>query len=410
MGFIDKNDISEVIAKWGTPVFVYSEQSIADQVNKALSIQPPFGLTVRYAMKANPTRAIIKYIYSQGVKIDASSGYEADRALLAGVKPEDISITSQELPKNLKLLVEQGVWFNACSLYQLEEFGKIFNGHRVGVRINPGQGSGYSNKAKVGGPSASFGIWHEYIDEIKDIAQKYKLNVTTIHTHIGTGSDPDVWLKVVNKTIALVNDFDNVDTIDLGGGYKVARMSNEQATDLQAIGKIASTRIQDYYKKTGRKLKLEIEPGNYLVANSAYLITSVIDIVDTGRDGYKFIKVDTGMNDILRPSLYGAQHPIDVINNTIRMGNFVVVGHCCESGDILTTTPGKPEELSTRKLNIPAIGDPLIIGGVGAFCTAMNARNYNSFPACTQVIKTADGSYIPITRAESVDDIVSLEI
>ena len=105
-------------------------------------------------------------------------------------------------------------------------------------------------------------------------------------------------------------------------------MSNEQATDLQAIGKIASTRIQDYYKKTGRKLKLEIEPGNYLVANSAYLITSVIDIVDTGRDGYKFIKVDTGMNDILRPSLYGAQHPIDVINNTIRMGNFVVVGHC----------------------------------------------------------------------------------
>ena len=89
-----------MIAKWGTPVFVYSEQSIADQVNKALSIQPPFGLTVRYAMKATQLfESHYKYIYSQGVKIDASSGYEADRALLAGVKPEDISITSQELPK-----------------------------------------------------------------------------------------------------------------------------------------------------------------------------------------------------------------------------------------------------------------------------------------------------------------------
>ena len=313
------------------------------------------------------------------------------------------------MPKNLKNLIGKGVLFNACSLHQLDIFGQQLPNHEVGIRINPGLGSGHSNRTNVGGPSSSFGIWHEYIAQAKEIASKYKLKITRLHTHIGSGSDPDVWLKVAKMSIELVNHFPDVSTLDLGGGFKVARMANEKSTDIEAVGQLISEELVNFYNKTGRKLKLEIEPGTFLVANAGSLVTSVIDIVDTGKDGYEFIKINSGMAEILRPSLYGAQHPIVVVNNSSILKNYVVVGHCCESGDILTPKPGDPEGIATRQLHSAEIGDTLVIEGVGAYCASMSADNYNSFPTATQVLLKESGDLQQIARAQTLDEIISLE-
>ena len=120
------------------------------------------------------------------------------------------------------------------------------------------------------------------------------------------------------------------------------------------------------------QLKLEIEPGTFLVANSGALLCSVQDIVTTGASGHTFLKLDAGMTEVLRPSLYGAQHPIVVLNGKTsapEVGSYVVVGHCCESGDLFSCAPGEPETLQERSLEKASIGDLITIEGAGAYCS-----------------------------------------
>lgn len=409
LNFLSSKEVKAIAEDYGTPVFVYSEAKLLQQAKAALSFKAPFGLRVRYAMKANPNSHIVKFLYNQGIQIDASSGFEAERAILAGVIPEHILVTSQELPKNLKELVEQGVLFNACSLHQLESYGKLFPGSEVCVRINPGLGSGHSNRTNVGGPSSSFGIWHEYIDQINEIAERYNLTINRLHTHIGSGSDPDVWTKVAAMSLEQVKKFPDVVTLDLGGGFKVARMKDEIGTNLKTIAPVISKAFKRFYKETGRKIELEIEPGTFLVANTGSLITQVHDIVDTGDEGYTFLKIDSGMTEIMRTTLYGAQHPLVIVGESKGSKKYVVVGHCCESGDILTPYPGDPEAIAERLLQKAEIGDLLVVEGVGAYCAYMSAQNYNSFPLRPEVIKTLDGKFIEISKRETLQEMLHLE-
>ncbi len=129
--------------------------------------------------------------------------------------------------------------------------------------------------------------------------------VIRIHTHIGSGSDPEIWQLVSLLSLNLVRQFPTVQTLNLGGGYKVGRMSYESSTDLQVVGLTVKEAFQCFAIETGRKLKLEIEPGTFLVANAGVLLTTIQDIVSTGADGHIFIKLDAGMTEVLRPSLYG---------------------------------------------------------------------------------------------------------
>lgn len=410
LNFLTPDEVQSVAEQHGTPVFVYDEATLVAQANSALAFDAPYGLAVRYAMKANPNSHILRVFNEKGVQIDASSGFEAERAMRAGVTPADISITSQEIPKNLDSLIEQGVQFNACSLHQLQTYGRLFPGSEVGVRINPGLGSGHSNRTNVGGPASSFGIWHEYVGEVLKTAQEYDLTISRLHTHIGSGSDPEVWTKVAAMSLEQAKAFPDVDTIDLGGGFKVARMQDEIETDLKVVGPVIARALEQFYQETGRKLKLEIEPGTFLVANAGSLITTIHDITDTGEAGYTFLKVDGGMTEVMRPSLYGAQHPLVVVNALPeKHQKYVVVGHCCESGDILTPQPGDPEAIAERLLQTANIDDLLVVEGVGAYCAYMSAQNYNSFPLRPEVMKTVGGQLVEICRRETLEEMLHLE-
>lgn len=144
--FMDLDKAKYVSDTFKTPIYVYDEQTLVTQAEKALNFPNEYGIKVRFAMKASPNAAILKLFYSMGVGFDASSGFEVRRAIKAGVKPQDISLSSQELPEDFKELIELGIEFNACSLKQLETFGKLFPGRECGVRFNPGQGSGGTGK------------------------------------------------------------------------------------------------------------------------------------------------------------------------------------------------------------------------------------------------------------------------
>ncbi|HOT51612.1 MAG TPA: diaminopimelate decarboxylase, partial [Candidatus Hydrogenedentes bacterium] len=266
-GFLDEKQVRHVQQTFGTPVFVYDQRTLETQARTALDFPNAYGLTVRYAMKALPNRAVIQLFDGLGLHIDAS-GYEARRAMRAGVAPDKIQITAQEMPGDLGELLDLGVRFNACSLHQLRTYGALRPGSDVSIRINPGLGSGHSNRTNVGGPSASFGIWHEHLDAVMAVQRKFGLRIARMHTHIGSGADPEIWNRCARMSLDIAAQLPDVETLNLGGGFKVARMDYEVSADLQAIGKVIAGDFRAFKARHGRALALEIEPGTFLVANA----------------------------------------------------------------------------------------------------------------------------------------------
>ena len=410
--FLSPKQVKDIANDFGTPVFVYSQEEIEKRCEVALSFPNEYGLTVRYAMKANPNATILKIMRKKGVHIDASSIYEVERALLIGFQPNEIMLTSQEISPNLKSILEKGVFYNACSLHQLETYGKLFHGKEVSIRVNPGLGSGATQKTDVGGTTSSFGIWHEYMDDVKKIREKYNLKITKVHTHIGSGSDPEVWKAVSRYTLEYAEMFPECQTVNLGGGFKVGRMSDEKTTDLQKIGEPVKELFIQFYKNHGRKLRLEIEPGTHMMALCGSIISRVVDKVNTGTKGFEFIKLDTGMDANTRPSLYGSRHPLitvaangDTPQNT---KDYVVVGHCCESGDLFTQKEGGAPE--TRTMSEAQIGDFIVMEGTGAYCSGMSTKNYNSYPETQEVLLDKSGKSVLIRKRQELTQIMQNEI
>ena len=205
--FLSYDSARKLADAFGTPIYVYDQAALEAAAEATLAFPNAYGLPVRYAMKALPNAANLKLFHSLGLWIDASSGYEGRRAIAAGIEPEKISLSSQELPDDFAELYELGIAINACSINQLERFAAAFPGREIGLRFNPGAGSGGNNRTNDGGPSSSFGIWHELTDTVKAIVEAAKLNVVRIHTHIGSGSDPAVWQKTSKMSLVLVREF-----------------------------------------------------------------------------------------------------------------------------------------------------------------------------------------------------------
>jgi diaminopimelate decarboxylase len=398
--FLSPELAAEVRERFGTPCYVYDRVALEAAARAALAFPAPFGFTLRYAMKANPSRGILRLFRELGLHIDASSDFEVERAIQAGFAPGEIQLTSQMPSQRLAEHVRRGVLFNACSLHQLDSFGGVAPGHEVSVRMNPGLGTGSTKRTNTGGPASSFGIWHEHLDEVKTIAERHRLRITRLHSHVGSGTDPEIWKRCTRMTLELVAKLPEVRAVNLGGGFKVGRMPEEPTVDLGDVGAHVRGELVAFEARDGRRLGLEIEPGTYLVARAGAVVATCIDVVDTGRDGYLFAKVDTGMTEVTRPSLYGAQHPIDVLARDREAAAVVFVGPCCESGDILTPAPGDPEALGPRWVPRPRIGDLVVVSGAGAYCAAMSTANYNSYPRAPEVMLEPGGTLRLLRRRQ----------
>lgn len=415
--FLSPAEAAEVRKRFGTPCYVYDRATLEEAAGRALAFPHAFGLTVRYAMKANSCRAILTLFRDLDLRVDASSDFEVERALRAGFAPERIALTSQAPSRRLRSFVDGGIRFTACSLHQLERFGDAFPGRDVTIRVNPGLGSGSANRVNTGGPASSFGIWHEDLDQAKALAARYGISIAGLHTHIGSGSDPGVWTRVARLSLEIAERLPDAIVVSLGGGFKVARVSGERGTDLEEVGAVVREEFLGFKRRTGRALHVEIEPGAYLVANAGVIVATCLDVVTTGREGYTFAKLDAGMTELLRPSLYGAQHPLVVAAADgsagalqRERGSVIFVGPCCETGDILTPAPGDPEALLARDTSMPEVGDIVVIGSAGAYAASMAAVNYNSYPAAPEVMRDATGEFRIVRRRQTLEQLVANEV
>ena len=403
--FITPEIVSHIRDTYETPVYVYCENELRDRAREFMNFPSAFGHSVRYAMKANPQKNILKIFQQEWLLIDASSDFEALRAISAGITPENIQISSQELGLHVQQLIEKWVFFVATSLHQLEFFGKNFPWKSCWVRVNPGVSSGGFVKISTGGTTSSFGIWHDKLDEIIEISEKYNITLSKLHFHIGSENTPESWVNSANLWFDILRRIETIDTFDMGGGHKMAIMPYETSADLQAIWNAVSQKFQDFYSETWRKIHLEMEPGKYLVINSCSMMVEVQDIVDTWSEWYTFLKTNSGMNDMPRVAMYGVQEPLYIMNDSSEYVDYAVVGHCCESSDLITSKLYDAEVIEPRKLKKAAIWDILVIDGVGAYNSGMAIKNYNSFPESGELLLKENGEILEMRTKQKIEDI-----
>ena len=419
--------IAQAAESFGTPVYLYDEALILERCKGCLDMPNAFGLTVRYAMKANSNKTLLKLICGAGLHLDASSLNEVVRAHLAGIPYDHIMLTTQEVyvgadMKKLEELLLQGLKYNACSLRQLKLVGDFAaaNGINPGIRVHPGIGSGESATRNTGDDYSCFGIHLSDLAEANQYAQDKGIKFRHIHEHIGSGAESEMWRQNIDLELQIIEDhFPDAETVCFGGGLKEARMPGEKSADVELLGSYAKQRIEDFYARTGRKLKMEIEPGTYIMANSGYAVTRVIDKKNTSRSN--FVITDGGMEINSRPLLYGSKHPIYLVSEdgaTLRSSEFyrdahngyqaVVAGKCCESGDCQTLAP--EGHSVPRAMAEPEVGDIAVIGGVGAYCSSMAPYNYNSHTQIPEVLFSSDGNLRLIRKRQTLEQILENEI
>lgn len=421
---INKNTISsELIAnaarEFGTPLYLYDEFLILESCKNVLGMPNAFGLTVRYAMKANPNKTIMKIIADQGLHIDASSLNEVRRVSMAGISLNKIMLTTQEVPSNkdmedLQDMIKKGLRYNICSLRQLELIADFISKNKVNlsIRIHPGVGSGESSTRDTGSPYSCFGVHLKDIEEVLDLAKSKGIIFEQVHSHIGSGGNPMKWQENIDRMLGFIEKyFPQAKSVSFGGGLKVARMPDEVSADIQALGRYARQKLEEFYKKTGRKLHMEVEPGTYIVANAGYLITKVIDKKQT--DKCSFIVTNGGMEVNTRPLLYGSQHPFYIISKSGKLivenkKELAIVGRCCESGD--SQTLNDRGEIIPRLIPDPEVGDLVIIGGCGAYCSSMSPFNYNSYTQAPEVLLDTQGNLKLIKKAQTLNQMVTNEL
>lgn len=375
------SQLRELAKQHGTPLFVYSLSQLRDRAKQLTNLKLPDGIVTRYAMKANNNPTIIRLFEEVGLQFDASSSYEVDELLKIGVSGDKISLSSQQPAHNLGELVTTGVRYIVTSLHQLELLVAAEDYlDTVGLRVNPGIGAGHNNRLTTGGANSSFGLWNTYVPDALALAKQHGVKIDRLHVHIGSGADPTMWGKMMEAALEIAESMPDVVSLDMGGGFKIHRYGDEHEADMVEIAEVFSEHLKNFAARTGRALQLEIEPGTWLVGHAGVLLAGIVDIVDTGDDGHQFLRLDTGMNDIARPGMYGAQHELAVLNDSKELQEYVVVGHNCETGDILTPAPGDPEGIESRELQRASIGDIVAIYDTGAYCRTMSHKGYNSFP------------------------------
>lgn len=418
---------AQAARQYSTPLYLYDGDHISAKCSELLSMPNAYGLSVRFAMKANSTRAILLRIAEQGVGIDASSLNEARRAHMAGIPYSKIILTTQELHfgedrRDLEAMMREGLFYNVCSMRQLELIADFAaeNTIALSMRIHPGIGSGESASRNTGDDYSCFGVHSSVLEAALDFARQKNVRFTQVHAHIGSGGDPEIWRKNIDVELDIVEKhFPDAVSVSFGGGLKVARVPGESESDLAFLGEYAKKQFVAFYERTGRKLHMEIEPGTYLVANAGYAVTTVIDKKSTGENGFDFIIANGGMEINARPLLYGSQHPFYVISaegklissdfdsDIDKYGKSVVVGVCCESGD--SQSLDDAGNIVPRPLAEPDIGDLLVIGGTGAYCSAMTPFNYNSHTQIPEVMATGDKLTL-VRKRQTLDQMVTNEL
>ena len=393
--------VADLAKDFGTPTYFYDAQTIRDRIAELQQFD-----VIRFAQKANSNIAILNLMRQEGVVVDAVSSGEVHRAKMAGYDltktPHQVVYTADIFDrKALDLVVEHNIPVNCGSPDMIRQLGTAAPDREITLRINPGFGHGHSAKTNTGGDTSKHGIWHEQLDECLAIAKECNVTVTGLHMHIGSGTDFEHLSQVcdaMQQTALKVGA--SIKTISAGGGLPTPYKSTDVTYDVDRYFQLWDGVRKHLQSEFGHEIELEIEPGRFLVAECGYLLTEIRAIKTMGKN--LFYLVDAGFNNLARPILYGAYHPMSIAftgEPTAEFQDAIVGGPLCESGDIFTQEEGG--FVCSRELPVANVGDYLVIECAGAYGFVM-ASNYNSKPLAAEVL--IDNGKVDLIRRQQTDE------
>ncbi|MBK4775695.1 diaminopimelate decarboxylase [Candidatus Pantoea edessiphila] len=406
---INYNNLLKIAQYYKGPFWAYDAQIIKSRISQLRNFD-----IIRFAQKANSNIHILRLMRSEGVKVDSVSLGEIERALIAGYQAdnEDIVFTADIFDEmTLKRVVELKLQVNVGSIDMLTQLGLLSPGHSIWLRVNPGFGHGFNKKTNTGGENSKHGIWYNHLFLALSIIHKYKLRLFGIHIHIGSGTDYHHLKLVCNSMIRTVIELNqDLEAISAGGGLSIPYHFDDVKVNTEHYFNMWHKVKQCVSNYLGHTVKLEIEPGRFLVAESGVLVSQIRAIKNMGDK--HFILVNAGFNDLIRPSMYGCYHHISLMTRDNRYidsnktTNSIVAGHLCESGDVFTQSEGYT--LQTRTIPLAQVGDYLVFHDCGAYGASMSS-NYNSRPLIPEVLFN-NGKCMEIRRAQTIQDLISLEL
>lgn len=359
----------DIANEFGTPVYVYHAERIADQYKKLQKAFKNSNARFFYACKSLTNINILKYVQSIGANLDCVSENEVRLGLMAGFDKHNILYTPNCVDfDEIVEVKELGVNINIDNISILEQFGnKYGNSYPVCIRLNPHIMAGGNYKVSTGHIDSKFGISIHQMRHIERIVKTTNLNVTGIHMHTGSEiKDIRVFLEGLEVMFNTASHFPNLEFIDLGSGFKVPYQAGDAETDIATLGEKVAQAFADFEKETGKKLQVWFEPGKYLVSQAGYFVVKANVIKQT--PAAVFVGVNSGFNHLIRPMMYDSYHHIENISNPAGAERiYNVVGNICETDTFAWD----------RKLHDVREGDLLVFYNAGAYGFEMSS-NFNS--------------------------------
>jgi len=399
--FIEDVHVDSIIEKFATPSYIYSKQRITDNFKNFEAAFKDKKHLICFAVKANSNLAILNLLAKNGAGFDIVSGGELRRVLAAKGDPRKIVFSGVgKTSEEIKLAIETNILaFNIESedeLSRIQEIAKSLNKKAsISIRVNPNVDANTHPYISTGLKENKFGVSEACAFDLYKRAKKFdSISIEGIDCHIGSQiTDLKPFEDSIRKLIALVDKLElegiKIKHMDIGGGIGVS-YEDEKTIAFNEYAKVVATLTKD------RDIKILLEPGRAIMADAGVIMTKVEYVK---KDQVKnFAIIDAAMNDLMRPSLYGAFHKIlNVSDTTEKKLNFDIVGPICETGDFI----GKDRMMSIEPNNI------LVILDAGAYAMSMSS-NYNSRPRLYELMIDKDKIHV-IREKESFDDLIKGE-
>jgi|HubBroStandDraft_3_1064219.scaffolds.fasta_scaffold08425_2 diaminopimelate decarboxylase/aspartate kinase len=350
-----------------SPVFVYDAETLEASARALLGLAAVDRLL--YSVKANNHSGVLRLFHRLGLGFECVSVPEVEHVLAHCPNLDRGRLlftpnfaTRAELARGFEL----GVRVTIDNLEPLAAWPELFGGREIFLRLDPGRGRGHHAHVRTAGAQSKFGVAPGQLDELTALLAGCGARVVGLHAHMGSGiRTAEAWSEVALFLSAAAERFPEVRALDLGGGLGVPERPGQQGIDLAALGEGLRR-----FKAAHPGRELWIEPGRFLVAQAGVLLARVTQVKRKGE--VSWVGVETGMNSLIRPALYGAYHAIVNLTRLDEPADMVahVVGPICESGDIL----GRARHLAPARG-----GDLLLIATTGAYGRVMSSH-YNMRP------------------------------
>lgn len=395
--FCEDVPVTDIVKAYPTPFYLYSHKTIIDHFRKIQSAFAEINPLVCFSMKSNSNLNIVRALVKEGSGMDIVSGGELYRAMKAGCPPEKIVYASVgKREEEIESAIKHRIFsFNVESVQELIMIDSVAKRlkkqPKVALRLNPDVRPGTHEYITTGSKDKKFGIDFKAAEDVFDNANKYSnVLLKGLHVHIGSQiTETDPYILAISKVLEFIDRSKiEIEWLNIGGGFGIDYGLEKAKTADELARKIVPL-VKD------RPFRIILEPGRFIVGNSGILVAKVL-YVKTGASGKKFAIIDAGMNDLIRPSLYGAHHEIlPVVKRKAETETYDVVGPICESGDFLGLDRNFPELVA---------GEFLAVMSAGAYGYVMSS-NYNSRPRPAELM-VLGGEVKVIKKAETYKDLI----